>query len=72
MSRVQITKQTGRVLRVKPGVTPVVELDLEPHQRVVSFELDEIWPSAGGMDRKTTDWKWVAYIESWPELGGSG
>lgn len=64
MSLVQVVKRSGEVARVRPGVTPVVELDLEPHQRVISFELLEAYVFSSS-DRKTKDWKWVAYIESW-------
>jgi hypothetical protein len=57
---VQIVKRRGVVDRVPRGEEPVVELKLEPGQYVVSFELREApWVRA---DRKTTDWRWTAYV----------
>lgn len=62
MTLVQIIKLTGTIERVKPGVTPVIELQLEDNQRVVSVDLGEkiLFHS----QRKTTDWHWTAYVET--------
>ena len=59
---VQIEKRKGKINRVKPpDAPPIVELHLEPHQRVISIELTEDWWYG---DRVTRDWSWTAYIES--------
>lgn len=64
---VQVAKRTGKVRRVKPGDgPPVVELHLEPHQYVVSFDLSKDWDYG---DRKTDDWSWTAYVAT--RLGGA-
>jgi hypothetical protein len=60
---VQITRRKGCIERVRPGVTPIIELDLEPHQRVVSVELSEYL--FGGRERKTTDWYWTAFVATY-------
>jgi hypothetical protein len=65
MALVQIVKHKGRIDRVPRDDTPVVELDLQPDQRVVSIELKEAMFSAP--DRKTVDWRFVAYVETRPE-----
>lgn len=62
MSLVQIARVTGRIDRVPRGDTPVVELDLEDHQRVVSVELKALLFDDPG--RKTVDWKYVVYVET--------
>lgn len=62
MALVQIVKRTGRLLRLKPeDRPPVVELHLEEHERVVSFDLTEDWDYSA--ERKTSDWRWTAYVE---------
>lgn len=62
MALVQVSKREGRIDRVRPSdAPPVVELDLEPNQRIVSIELRKVWSSG---DRKTDDWAWTAYIEN--------
>jgi hypothetical protein len=56
----QVTKQRGTVERVPRGEEPVVELHLEPEQYIVGFELHEAaWV---GVERKTVDWVWTAYV----------
>lgn len=64
---VQLTRLRGEINRVPAGQEPgVVELHLEPHQRVVSLDLREAaWCSP---ERKTVDWRWTAVIET--RLGG--
>jgi hypothetical protein len=57
---VQIVKQTGEISRVPRGVTPVIELFLEPHQYVANVELNE--RMFDHPDRKTVDWHWTAFV----------
>lgn len=57
---VQITKRSGRIDRVKYGITPLIELHLEPGQYVSNTEL---WQSPyPAQHRKTIDWYWTAYV----------
>lgn len=56
---VQVTKRTGTITQVKPGERPVLELHLEDNQTLVSVELHEGWQAR---NRKTIDWRWVAYV----------
>lgn len=64
MSLVQIALHTGRIDRVREGVTPVVQLDLEENQRVVSIDLIDWTARFGNFERKTHDWEWRAYVET--------
>lgn len=63
MSRyLQIDRREGKIERIPQGQTPIIELSLEDHQRVISVELVPVrdWSDR----RKTVDWQWSAYIES--------
>jgi hypothetical protein len=62
VSLIQIAKVDGRIDRVPRGETPVVELQLERHQRVISMDLRYLLPI--NMERKTLDWRWTAYVET--------
>lgn len=62
MTLVQIQQIKGRVDRVPRGDVPVIELDLEPNQRVVYVSLSE--SLFDPRDRKTVDWHWIAYVEN--------
>lgn len=62
MSLHQISKRTGSINRVPIGQTPVVELHLEPHERLVSLDLRE--SMFVSPERVTTDWYWTAIIDS--------
>lgn len=66
----QIVRRRGAVRRVERGVEPVVEIDLEPGEYVVDFDLHEAgWVRKG---RKTTDWAWsatIAHVVRGPEPG---
>lgn len=66
MPLVQISKRTLRVDRVQPGVEPVYQLDLEPHQTIVHFAPLTV---LGGRHRKTEDHIAVAWIAT--NLGGT-
>jgi len=60
---VQISRREGEIRRVKYGVTPVIELHLEPHERVVSVELTgNAWRHP---ERKTVDWQWVVFVAAY-------
>jgi hypothetical protein len=57
---VQISERSGWAHRVPRGESPVIELDLEDHQYIASFEMGpSMFDSA---DRKTVDWHWKAYV----------
>lgn len=59
---VQLVPRKGEINRVPIGETPrLVELDLEPGQYVVSFEIRSL-PS--GPHRSTEDWWWTAWVAS--------
>ena len=60
MGLIQIEKRTGDIREVPQGTTPILELDLDPHQRVISVELFPV-PAAPS---DTVNWLWSAYIES--------
>lgn len=60
MSLVQITKRHGDIRRVKRGVVPVVELDLEENQYVSNVEMNPV--IYFDSDRVTQDWTWTAYV----------
>lgn len=62
MGLVQITEKSGRVDRVPRGEKPVVQLDLEPHQEIVRFELQDGERFFDHPARKTVDWTWTAMI----------
>lgn len=66
MGLVQITKRSGEILRVKRGETPALELHLGPNESVVSVELEKsaLSHTNAGLDRKTVDWQWTAYVAS--------
>lgn len=59
---VQISECKGRINRVKPGESPVIELHLEDHQRVICVEMRQV--ELFNPDRKTNDFVWRAFIES--------
>lgn len=61
MSLHQIATRKGGVDRVPDGQTPVVELYLQPNERIVSFELRE--SMFANPARKTIDWRWTAIID---------
>lgn len=44
----------------KRGQTPIIELEIEPHEYVVNVELRE--SMFDDTDRKTIDWKWTAFV----------
>ena len=56
----QIEKRSGRIDRVPPGVTPVLELNLEPGEHIAGVELRQV--VLFHSERKTTDWTWTAYV----------
>ena len=58
----QVVQRKGKIERVKRGETPVVEMFLMSHQRVVSIDLREA--HFDDLNRKTVDWYWTAYVES--------
>lgn len=58
---VQIAERKGRINRVKPGETPVIELHLEDNQRVICVEMKQVDPL--NLTRKTNDFVWRAFIE---------
>lgn len=60
MSLVQIKAHKGRIMRVKAGEEPVIELDLEPHQEILCAELREV-PDHGGL-RVTRDFVWKVMV----------
>ena len=60
-SIVRLTKRTGSVRGVRPeDGPPVVELELAPGERVVSFYLMD---DRYGASRTGVDWSWTAYVE---------
>lgn len=63
MTLVQLARRSGE-LRIRKGTSPsLLELDLEPNQRVVGLE----WRSPNQYsdnERLTADWIWTAWIES--------
>jgi hypothetical protein len=66
MARVlhQIARREGRIDRVKRGETPVIDLPLDEHVRVISATLERIDPySAHNLERKTADWRYVVYLD---------
>ena len=52
--------EVGEVLRVRDGATPTVDLDLQPGEDLISFDLVEHTPWES--DRVTADWQWRAVI----------
>jgi hypothetical protein len=66
---VQISERRGAIDRVRRGTTPVVELELEPNQRVVSIDLRKT--TYDDPERKTVDWRYLAYVESRWNVDGS-
>jgi hypothetical protein len=70
MTLVQVSRLEGEIRRVKPGTVPVVELDLAPHQQLVSIELHRRQPlTRSDFERKTDDWNWTAYVATRLEVG---
>lgn len=65
MRLVQIERKSGIVHRVKAGVTPTLDLSLNDNQRVVNLAMNEVFPNS---HRKTSDWRWIAYIETAQEV----
>jgi hypothetical protein len=62
---VQIRLVRGDIKRVPPGETPIIELQLEPHERVLDIELARNEQHGRALsERKTYDWTWVAYVET--------
>lgn len=57
----QLVKHTGHIARVPRGQTPIVELAIDPGQRVVSID---VRPSFVDRDeRKTVDWNWTVWTD---------
>lgn len=67
MGLVQITHRTGTINRVPRGETPVIELQLDRNQKIVSVELQPTHRSLWS-DRKTLDWTWTVVTE-WRDPG---
>lgn len=67
MTRVHVERREGTISRVPRGRTPVIGLDLGDHQRVVSADLRTRHEFSRDLDRKTVDWVWTVYVESWEE-----
>lgn len=65
MRLVQIERRHGTVDRVKYGVAPTIDRSLEDNQRIIAFSLHEGLPRG---TRKTTDWRWTAYVETAQEV----
>jgi len=62
MAYTQVSKREGRIPRVKPeDAPPVIELDLERGQYLVSVELENTTRFTDH-HRKTDDWKWTAFV----------
>lgn len=59
MPLTQVVKREGRINRVPMRESPVLELNLEPDQYIVSVEFEKAWQSA---ERVTQDWLWTAYV----------
>lgn len=59
---VQISKVEGKIDRVPRDETPVVELHVEPNERVISIDLR--CREFDHLERKTVDWRWTAYVET--------
>lgn len=64
MRLVQIERKQGLVSRVRDGVMPTIDLSLNDNQRGVSITM---FPNVNG-NRKTTDWRWIAYVETAQEV----
>lgn len=62
MNFVQITEAKGRINRVKAGETPVIELHLQDHQRVICVEMRQVEPFNN--ERVTRDFVWRVFIET--------
>lgn len=61
MSLVQLATRRGRIDKVAANdEPPVVELHVEPYERIVSLDLRQ-HPLMKG--RTTVDWSWTAVIE---------
>lgn len=61
----QIARKTGEIKRVPRGETPVIELDLDSHVRVISARLSQDWESNRDLvERKTCDWSWEVYLDN--------
>lgn len=60
MSLVQISERRGVVKRLKPGVRPVVDLHLEPHQQIVKFDIN--CTTLFTRNRTTDDYAWTAWV----------
>lgn len=58
MSYVQITRRTFRCDRVPIGQVPFFELNLEPHEEIVKFDVH----SFGARHRKTEDYVATAWV----------
>lgn len=56
----QVSRVEGRIERVRPGETPIVELRLWQGQYIAGFELEREFDTS--RTRKTYDWRWTAYI----------
>lgn len=59
---IQISERKGRINRVKPGDTPIIELHLEDNQRIICVEMKQVDPL--NLQRKTNDFVWRAFIEN--------
>lgn len=62
MNLVQISEAKGRINRVKAGESPLIELHLEDHQRVICVEMRQVEPF--NTERVTRDFVWRAFIET--------
>lgn len=60
MAYVQIGQRSGIVKRVPHGDDPFVELELEPHERIIELRWSRM---VGNSKRKTVDWYWHATVE---------
>lgn len=60
MTLVQIAVREGEIKRVPRGSTPVIEIELEPGQQIVAFDVDH--RDYAFVERKTVDWTWTAWV----------